>query len=391
MAKRSNTKLSSKNIIWILVAVVVLVGLLVALAYSPVGQKVIDMISTEGGTPGTPNSPSDDKVFTGIGSNIVADDGSELLGTVTFEAHFVDVAQGDAMLLRFNDPSGTVNVLLDAGSDSPSDVVTAEDLTSYLSAVLGDEAIDIAIVTHPDTDHYDMMDEVFEAFTVEEVYYNEVNKNQTYERFMNDVKTELGDAGSPVPANGGTYNVLDTDSYSLTIYAPGYNRFWDGAYDENNRPELDADASNGMSLMVVVEVAGRKLLFTGDATGSGTDDVMTGTEQWFIENCYTAGDDYDFLKVAHHGSNTSSALQFLQTINPEYCVISCDDGTKHGHPDPEVMNKLFDEGVVTYRTNRHGNIVLLIDTAGKMAFNVEKEVPVENNTDNLSDLMLRSN
>ena len=365
MAKRSNTKLSSKNIIWILVAVVVLVGLLVALAYSPVGQKVIDMISTEGGTPGT--------------------------GTVTFEAHFVDVAQGDAMLLRFNDPSGTVNVLLDAGSDSPSDVVTAEDLTSYLSAVLGDEAIDIAIVTHPDTDHYDMMDEVFEAFTVEEVYYNEVNKNQTYERFMNDVETELGDAGSPVPANGGTYNVLDTDSYSLTIYAPGYDRFWDGAYDENNRPELDADASNGMSLMVVVEVAGRKLLFTGDATGSGTDDVMTGTEQWFIENCYTAGDDYDFLKVAHHGSNTSSALQFLQTINPEYCVISCDDGTKHGHPDPEVMNKLFDEGVVTYRTNRHGNIVLLIDTAGKMAFDVEKEVPVENNTDNLSDLMLRSN
>ena len=55
------------------------------------------------------------------------------------------------------------------------------------------------------------------------------------------------------------------------------------------------------------------------------------------------------------------------------------------------MQNLFDEGVVTYRTNRHGNIVLLIDTAGKMAFDVEKEVPVENNTDNLSDLMLRSN
>ena len=184
MAKRSNTKLSSKNIIWILVAVVVLVGLLVALAYSPVGQKVIDMISTEGGTPGTPNSPSDDKVFTGIGSNIVADDGSELLGTVTFEAHFIDVAQGDAMLLRFTDSADTVNVLLDAGSDSSSDVVTADDLISYLNAVLDGDSIDVAIVTHPDTDHYDMMDEVFEAFTVEQVYYNDVNKNQTYEGFI---------------------------------------------------------------------------------------------------------------------------------------------------------------------------------------------------------------
>ena len=385
MAKRSNV--SGKTVLLIIIALVVLAGLLVALAYSPVGQQLIDKI----GSSGTDDKNHDkESVFTGIGGNLVAEDGTELLGEIAFEAHFVDVAQGDAMLLRFTDPDGTVNVLLDAGSDSSSDVVTADDLVSYLSAVLGNDTIDIAIVTHPDTDHYDMMDEVFDAFVVEQVYYNDVNKNQTYEEFIGNVETELGNEGIAIPGDGGTYTVLNDENYSLTIYAPGYDRFWNGKFDENNRPELDADASNGMSLIVKVEVEGRKLLFTGDATGSGTDDAMTGTEQWFIENCYTPGDDYDFLKIAHHGSNTSSALQFLQTINPEYCVISCDDGTKHGHPDPEVMNKLFDEGVVTYRTNRQGDIVLLIDSDGDMAFKAEHEVPVENNTDGLPDLMLKT-
>ena len=385
MAKRSNV--SGKTVLLIIIALVVLAGLLVALAYSPVGQQLIDKI----GSSGTDDKNHDkETVFTGIGGNLVAEDGTEILGEVRFEAHFIDVGQGDAMLLRFNDPSGTVNVLLDAGSDSPSDVVTAEDLTSYLSAVLGDEAIDIAIVTHPDTDHYDMMDEVFDAFVVEQVYYNDVNKNQTYEEFIGNVETELGNEGIAIPGDGGTYTVLNDENYSLTIYAPGYDRFWNGKFDENNRPKLDADASNGMSLMVVVEVAGRKLLFAGDATGSGTDDAITGTEQWFIENCYTAGDDYDFLKIAHHGSDTSTSAEFLSFLTPEYCVISCDDGTKHGHPDPEVMNKLFDEGVVTYRTNRQGDIVLLIDRDGDMAFKAEHEVPVENNTDGLPDLMLKT-
>lgn len=385
MAKRSNV--SGKTVLLIIIALVVLAGLLVALAYSPVGQQLIDKI----GSSGTDDKNHDKKsVFTGIGGNLVAEDGTELLGEIAFEAHFVDVAQGDAMLLRFTDPDGTVNVLLDAGSDSSSDVVTADDLVSYLSAVLGNDTIDIAIVTHPDTDHYNMLDEVFDAFVVEQVYYNDVDKNPTYEEFIGNVETELGNEGIAIPGDGGTYTVLNDENYSLTIYAPGYNRFWDGEFNENNRPELGADASNGMSLIVKVEVEGRKLLFTGDATGSGTDDAMTGTEQWFIENCYTPGDDYDFLKIAHHGSDTSSALQFLQTINPEYCVISCDDGTKHGHPDPEVMNKLFDEGVVTYRTNRQGDIVLLIDSDGDMAFKAEHEVPVENNTDGLPDLMLKT-
>ncbi len=66
----------------------------------------------------------------------------------------------------------------------------------------------------------------------------------------------------------------------------------------------------------------------------------------------------------------------------------CDDGSAYKHPIATVMNKLFDRSIITYRTNRHGNIVLYIDDDGDFAFGVENEVPVENNKNLNNDHML---
>ena len=372
MAKRSNV--SGKTVLLIIIALVVLAGLLVALAYSPVGQQLIDKI----GSSGTDDKNHDkESVFTGIGGNLVAEDGTEILGEVRFEAHFIDVGQGDAILLRFGTDSETVNIMIDGGTTSTGVDDYRKELVAYLSGVLGDAPIDYMIVTHPDTDHYNMLREVMDEFVVEEIYYNNVAKNPTYSEFMEKVETELGDPGVPIDADGGTYHLeLPSEDYSMTIYAPGYGRFSDGNDD------YDAEESNGMSPMILVEVGSRKLLFTGDATEE--------TEKWFIETMDTASIDIDFLKVGHHGSDTSTSAEFLSFLTPEYCVISCDDGEEYDHPSSKTMNRLFDEGIVTYRTNRQGDIVLLIDSDGDMAFKAEHEVPVENNTDGLPDLMLKT-
>ena len=139
--------------------------------------------------------------------------------------------------------------------------------------------------------------------------------------------------------------------------------------------------SNGMSPIIIVETASRTLLFTGDAT--------TETEEWFMDT-YAEELDVDFIKIGHHGSTSSTSEAFLDLVTPECCVIMCDDGEAYGHPAATVMNRLFDRGIVTYRTNRHGNITLFIDSDGDMAFNVENNVPVENNTvPGRSDLMLQ--
>ena len=370
MAKSSRSKSGSKTVLWIIIALIVLAALLLALSFTPVGDEIIAKI--RGISADDDRGGGSDKVFTAIGGNIVSGSGEILLENVGFEAHFIDVGQGDAILLKF---PGNVEVMIDGGTTSSGLADYRIELVGYLNDVVSDDTIEYMIVTHPDTDHYTMLEAVMDAFVVGEVYYNDCDKNTTYSKFQDRVLEELGDEGTAIDADGETYTVLNTESYSLTVYAPGYDRFNTG-----DMTEYDAEESNGMSPFIVVETLNRTLIFTGDAT--------VETEEWFM-SAYSGSLDVDFIKIGHHGSDTSTSQEFLNFVDPEYCVIMCDDGSAYEHPSATVMNRLFDKGVVTYRTNRHGNIVLYIDASGDMAFAVEREVPVENNTvSGRSDLML---
>ncbi len=387
MAKRSGAKSGSKTVLWIIVALIVLVALLVALAFTPVGEKIIEVIeerastsSDDGGTTTGGNTPGDtaaDNVFSSIGSPITSPDGATLLDEVVFEAHFIDVGQGDAILLLFND--GT-SVMIDAGSGTTAYSNTQgyqNEMVAYVGEVLGDLSLDYLIITHPDTDHYNMADGVLETFDVANIYYNDCDKDtRSYIDFKAEAAAETGANIVPIDSDGETYTLLDAESYSMTIYAPGYDRF-----NPTGGTDYGGEVSNGMSPIIIVETASRTLLFTGDAT--------TETEEWFMDT-YAGELDVDFIKIGHHGSTSSTSEAFLDLVTPEYCVIMCDDGEAYGHPAATVMNRLFDRGIVTYRTNRHGNITLFIDSDGDMAFNVENHVPVENNTvTGRSDLMLQ--
>lgn len=370
MAKSSRSKSGSKTVLWIIIALIILAALLLALSFTPVGEEIIAKI--RGISADDDRGGGSDKVFTAIGGNIVSGSGEILLENVGFEAHFIDVGQGDAILLKF---PGNVEVMIDGGTTSSGLADYRTELVGYLNDVVSDDTIEYMIVTHPDTDHYNMLEAVMDAFVVGEVYYNDCDKNTTYSKFQDRVLEELGDEGMTIDADGETYRILNTESYSLTVYAPGYDRFNTG-----DMTEYDAEESNGMSPFVVVETLNRTLIFTGDAT--------VETEEWFM-SAYSGSLDVDFIKIGHHGSDTSTSQEFLNFVDPEYCVIMCDDGSAYEHPSATVMNRLFDKGVVTYRTNRHGNIVLYIDASGDMAFAVEREVPVENNTvSGRSDLML---
>lgn len=374
MAKRSGAKSGSKTVLWIIIALIVLAALLLALSFTPVGDEIIAKI--RGISADDDRGGGSDKVFTAIGGNIVSGSGEILLENVGFEAHFVDVGQGDAILLLFND--GT-SVMIDAGSGTTAYSNTQgyqNEMVAYVGEVLGDLSLDYLIITHPDTDHYNMADGVLEAFDVANIYYNDCDKDtQSYINFKAEAAAETGANIVPIDSDGETYTLLDAESYSMTIYAPGYDRF-----NPTGGTDYGGEVSNGMSPMIIVETASRTLLFTGDAT--------TETEEWFMDT-YAGELDVDFIKIGHHGSDTSTSQEFLNFVDPEYCVIMCDDGSAYEHPSATVMNRLFDKGVVTYRTNRHGNIVLYIDASGDMAFGVEREVPVENNTvSGRSDLML---
>src|SRR3970282_1195017 len=67
------------------------------------------------------------------------------------------------------------------------------------------------------------------------------------------------------------------------------------------------------------------------------------------------------LKVAHHGSRTSTSRELLEHWRPQIAVISCGRGTTFGHPAPEVLERLEDAGATVYRTDLHGQVTVETD------------------------------
>ncbi len=365
----------NKTTLFCLIAIVLILGLLVALAFSPVGQGLIDGLESNGTQNSTDGNQNTNNIIS-LGNKVTAQNGDVLLQEIDAKIHFINVGQGDAILVQFNDG---VEVLIDAGSGSsryPSSEIKTNFL-SYLNSVGIDGTLDYVIATHPDSDHVNMLSEVLEIYTVDNIMYNDMDKGTlVYNDFKADAILEVqAENLYKLDEDGEIYKDFITGvGYSFDIYAPGYSTF----QDEN--PEFDAEESNSMSPIIVLTIHETVILLSGDATFE--------TEEWFLNSLGTETLDVDVLKVGHHGSAGSTGESFLATINAEFAIISSDEGAAYAHPRPELMTRLFNAGVVTYRTSRHGNIIMNIDVNGDFGFSVDNEVLTENNTKGINDLMI---
>lgn len=92
-------------------------------------------------------------------------------------------------------------------------------------------------------------------------------------------------------------------------------------------------------------------LFTGDIEADGEEEIIN--RSYDIEN--------QILKVAHHGSSTSTTSEFLDAVNPEIAVIQVGEDNRYGHPADEVINRLANAGVEIYRNDYQGDIVVTTD------------------------------
>lgn len=371
MAKRSKStkKIGIPLTVVILLAALVF-GAVVGVLVSPAREQIVTLLkqNAQSGTGGDQNNNATfEKGQSVLGGSASFRLPVELDEASVMEAHFIDVGQGDCILLRFNDG---VDMIIDAGSGTarnPATVTT--EMLAYLDSIQLDK-LDYMIATHPHSDHMNMLDDVLKAYEVDHIYYNgwatdEKPTTAYFGDFLEAVDAETGAEIVQFDANGDVYEI-EGEGYTVTIYAPGYARFED---------------TNYMSPMIVVEYGGRRMLLTGDAE----EEV----ELWWMETMGGTSYDIDILKVGHHGSQKGTSDAFLEFIDPEYCVIMVgeENGT-YKHPDYLTMNDLFNAGVVTYRTNRHGNIVLFLDGNGEFGFAVEQEVPVDNNKDGINDRMI---
>lgn len=239
----------------------------------------------------------------------------------------LNVGQGDALYIE--SPTGT-QILVDGGPP--------KKILSRLSRVmpLFDRSIDALIITNPDADHIGGFLDVLKTYKVGQVFEaGTFNDSATYKNLKNkinekNIPVSLAKKGMRIDLGGGaTIDVLFPD-----------------------RDVSDWTTNDG-SVVAELVYGETKVMLTGDAT--------TETEKIVLENNSLESLDVDVLKVAHHGSRTSTGEGFVKALSPEYAIISSDGGKKYGHPHKETIDKLNAFGSKIFRTDLLGTIIMKSD------------------------------
>lgn len=241
-----------------------------------------------------------------------------------FSASFVNVGTADACCIRCHGR----NILVDTGTS-----MSYEKLSAYLRR--NDfESFDAVIISHPDSDHIGGMSEIIEDFTVEEIYMTSLPDNlipvtDAYTEFENSVKENK--IKVTYPAVGSTVQIGDMSLKFLS-------------------PTKSYNSTNDNSLVFRLTYGENSILFTGDISADVEEDLLNSNTDL----------KSDVLKVAHHGSKTSSSAEFLKAVDPEISIVSV--GTSDdGLPDYNTMARINNYSKSLYGTNTDKTIVITSD------------------------------
>jgi competence protein ComEC len=236
--------------------------------------------------------------------------------------HFLDVGQGDSELVIF---PGNVKILTDAGPDSK---VTRE--LEKISA-LADKYIDIAVITHPQLDHFGGFDYLLDRYRIGAFIYNGRSDTPGVQEWF-DLVEKIKDKGIPLIRLGGG----DGIKYSA-------NRIDFMSPDSGLAQSAEL---NDTGLVEIIKSGELRALFAADIDARIENYLVS---RWNLQA--------DILKVAHHGSKYSSSRTFLESVNPKVAVIEVGGRNNYGHPAPEIVQKLSDYASV-FRTDKNGQITI---------------------------------
>lgn len=242
-------------------------------------------------------------------------------GSSELQVHFIDVGQGDCILIK----CGSEFMLIDAGDNNQG-----TKIQKYLQKQ-GVESLKYVIVTHPHDDHIGGMDVILYKFDCETVIMTDENTDtNAYRDVIDAMKSK--NYKNTLPVVGGQYSLGDAQ---FTIIAPS---------------QL-GDNSNNNSIVIILTHRENKFIFMGDAEEQEENDIINS-------GISIAADVY---KVGHHGSISSSSVNFLNAVSPTYAVISCAEGNSYGNPSAETLNNLRSMGIQVFRTDEQGSIVATSD------------------------------
>ncbi|WP_345239785.1 DNA internalization-related competence protein ComEC/Rec2 [Pontibacillus salipaludis] len=229
----------------------------------------------------------------------------------------LDIGQGDCFIIEW--PNQQHVMMIDAAGvlEEGEDDTFTRIIEPYLHQ-RGIKKVDTLLLTHADQDHIGAAEEVLTSFSVDTLITSPFFKGDL------PIKEEKWKKVS----NGDRFVIEET--------------VFDILY-----PIQESEDKNDNSLVMSFTLGGMAWMFTGDVGKEGEEDISSLADEL----------DVDVLKVAHHGSDTSTGAQWLDTVTPKVALISAGLNNRYGHPHEQVIERLNKEGVKIIRTDQKGAVI----------------------------------
>lgn len=239
----------------------------------------------------------------------------------------LDVGQGDALFIE--SPTG-VQVLFDAGP--------ARKVLGPLMRVMSpfDRTIDAVFITNPDADHIGGFLDVLKNYKVGMVLEpGTLTDTKTYQNLKKEINLKK------IP------NVLAKKGMRLDMGG--------GVFIDILFPDRDVSlwSTNDGSIVARLVYRETSIMLTGDTTTKAERIILEKNKENELKST--------ILKVAHHGSRSSTSLSFAKAVSPIYALISDGKDNKYGHPHKETLDTLSQVGAKIFRTDLFGTVIMKCD------------------------------
>ena len=250
--------------------------------------------------------------------------------------HFIDVGQGDSVLLE----SGGEYALIDTGTSS-----AWESLQRYLDDQ-GVSRLKYLFISHIHADHMGGAAKLLNALPVEKVLLPDLDKGPepttvSYEKMLlaideKNIPAEMASVGTAYPLGSGMVTILGSG--------------------------VESEDQNDTSTALRFDAGDLHFLATGDGEAAVEKDLLARGSNL----------QADLFKAGHHGSSTSNSLEFLTAVRPSLVVASCGLNNDYGHPHQETIDNCRAVGAELLRTDLDGSVVVWAEN-GALQVLTEKE------------------
>ncbi len=251
------------------------------------------------------------------------------------EIYFLDVGQGDSTIIR---TAKNKTIVIDGGEGEKSGFDYGKNVLFPFLINKGVRKIDFLIFSHFDSDHCGGLIYLLENIKVEKILIGkQFEKNENFEYIVNlankkHIKIIDLQAGNKI-------NIEKNSSLEI---------LWPSVAEK-----ISENAINNNSLVCKFVYKNFSMLLTGDIESIAEEKLLGKYKNTNRLNA-------NILKIAHHGSKTSSIQEFLNEVNPKIALIGVGRKNKFGHPNQEVLERLKEKGIQIYRTDQNGEIQIIV-------------------------------